>query len=120
MHGFTKFILFLGNINNDPNVDKLCWLCENGDFKSDKCFNCTNESSRYKFFEWNKLVKVTNLMRSECDCDSNGHTLVALSTARGLSQLAEKLLIRRADPNVVNIKENKRIMYYEIDKNNYN
>ena len=61
------------------------------------------------------LIKVTNLMRSECDCDSNGHTLVTLANARGLSQLAEKLMIRHGDPNVVNIKENKRIMYYAID-----
>ena len=49
----------------------------------------------------------TNLM-------SNGHTFVA----RGLSQLAENLMIRDGDPNVANIKENKRIMYYAIDENN--
>ena len=121
-------LFYLGNINNDPNVDELCWLCENSDFKSDQCFNCTNEtkdlnvvleqlnscmsSSRYKFFGWDKLV---NLMRSECHCDSNGHALVIAS---GSSQLAKELMIRDADPNVLNVKENQRIMYYAIEQNN--
>ena len=36
----------------------------------------------------------------------------------GLSQLADKLMIRHADSNVLNIKENKQIMYYAIDENN--
>ena len=67
------------------------------------CFNCNHET---------KHLNV--VLRKFNSCMSNGHTWLALTIARDLSQLAytEELMIRNG--NVLNIKENKRIMWKNL------
>ena len=112
-------LFYLGNIaDNDPNSNKLCWLCEfektssDWNIESGMCNNCQNDtknvtrilsklnksmmSSRYQFFGWEKISKITNLLLNDWSHEKSGHTLLTLAILRSnkFPDMAEELLIR--------------------------
>ena len=113
-------LFYLGNISdNDPNANKLCWLCErydtlpqNWNYQTGMCDNCQNEtkdvslilnklnktmmSSRYQFFGWEKISKITNLLLNDWYHEQSGHTMLTLAILKNnkFPGMTEELLIR--------------------------
>ena len=112
-------LFYLGNIaDGDVNGNKLCWLCEyehlasNWSIESGMCHSCQMDtkdvsnvlnklnrsmmSSKYQFFGWEKICKITNLLINDWHHDQSGHTLLTLAILRHnkFPDMAEELLIR--------------------------